>query len=588
MKITLLTAVTAICCLNAPAVIRYVDVNNSAPAAPYTDWATAATVIQDAINAAEPGDVVLVTNGVYQTGGDFFNSWPGWGAKARIYVGKPITVQSVNGPDVTIILGIPQSGPTNGVRCAYLTNNAVLMGFTLTNGSTDQGPLDLQPEGGAVRCQSTSAIVSNCVLISSVAAGSGSDSSGGGAYLGTFKNCTIANCRSVNGGGAYRSILTDCLLKNNSAYKGGGVYECIITNCMFTGNSAQQGGGLYGNFGAAFIKSDLVIEGCLFTNNSAVDGGAIYTFGSPPQQIANSRLTGNRATGKGGGVQGYSLVRNCVLEFNSATDGGGANGANLVNCLIKDNLATNEGGGTYTCNVTNCTIVHNNAMSRFGGVSGGTWVLNSIIYFNTAPSAANGSGGVRSCCITPNTGSLLNITNPPLFVDEINGNFRLQSQSPCINAGENMPGIPALDLDGNPRIVGGTPDVGAYEFQSPTSIISYGWLQNYGLPIDGSQDYVDADGDGANTWQEWQAGTNPTNALSVFHMLPLERDASGITVRWSASSYYRYFVQKSTNLGGSPAFFTIATNLGSTSLLTFVDTNAPEDQPAFYRVGRQP
>ena len=36
---------------------------------PYDTWEKAARVIQDAVDAASPGDIVLVTNGIYSKGG---------------------------------------------------------------------------------------------------------------------------------------------------------------------------------------------------------------------------------------------------------------------------------------------------------------------------------------------------------------------------------------------------------------------------------------------------------------------------------------------------------------------------------------
>jgi len=63
--------------------------------------------------------------------------------------------------------------------------------------------------------------------------------------------------------------------------------------------------------------------------------------------------------------------------------------------------------------------------------------------------------------------------NLPLFVDT-NGwaNLRLQPNSPCINAGNNSYVTNATDLDGNPRMSGGTVDIGAYEFQWPQLTIA--------------------------------------------------------------------------------------------------------------------
>ena len=47
---------------------------------------------------------------------------------------------------------------------------------------------------------------------------------------------------------------------------------------------------------------------------------------------------------------------------------------------------------------------------------------------------------------------------------------------------------------------------------TPFSVISYDWLQRSRLPTDGTVNFTDTDGDGMNNWQEWIAGTSPTNA----------------------------------------------------------------------------
>jgi hypothetical protein len=130
--------------------------------------------------------------------------------------------------------------------------------------------------------------------------------------------------------------------------------------------------------------------------------------------------------------------------------------------------------------------------------------------------------------------------------------------------------------------------IGAYEFQSPTSLISYAWLQQYNLPTDGSADTADPDGDGLNNWQEWRCGADPTNALSVLRLLPPVTAATNVTLSWQSVAGVNYFLERATSLVASPGFTPLATNVsGQSGTTTYTDTNAIGAGPWFYRVGLQ-
>jgi hypothetical protein len=553
---------------------HYVSLASPNPTPPYLSWFTAATNIQDALDAASYGHRVLVTNGVYRGGGIVVHELGEDGGVTRVLVSGR-RLESVNGPSVTSIVG-------NGARCAYLSGGGLLSGFTLTNGIAGHY---VDNCGGGVYCSFEGDVVSNCVLT-----GNSAPAGGGGSFNGTLLNCTLQGNSANQGGGACRSTLSNCFLLDNQAgmygggvsgdsfsncrlhhcslarnqayYAGGGAYEAEMVECTLVGNSAQYGGGAeYG-----------VVSWSVISSNSAQYGG-----GATRANLDHCTVTDNSAQYDGGGVYSdsvrTSVLDNCLLRRNSASDGGGAYGGILRNCTIVTNQAR-EGAaaGAYGAALDNCIVYNNGVFNplfwRFPNCRGCT--LN---FSCTTPLPSSGVG---------------NITNAPLFTDLASGNLRLQSNSPCINAGSNALAPAGPDLDGNPRIAGGTVDMGAYEFRSPSSILSYVWAQQYGLPTDGSADFSDSDGDRLNNWQEWLAGTVPTDASSALRLLNPSNDVSGVTVTWQSVTNRTYLLERATNLGGAPSFSLLTSNLvGQAGTTSFTDTNATGPGPFFYRVGVQ-
>ncbi|MGA1791141.1 MAG: right-handed parallel beta-helix repeat-containing protein, partial [bacterium] len=390
------------------------------------------STIQAGINAAMDGDTVLVKYGVYSI------------INTIDYFGKNIRLASDDGTHTTYETATKDASccfiDANSGECQvfYLhwgeTSDAVLAGFTIENG--------IDNNGGGIHCRNASPTITNCII------------------------------------------------KNNSADHGGGIFcgnssptinNCTISNNLTSYDTDNTGGGI-----VCYNSSPNIIN-CNIIKNKTCFGGGIYCTNNSSPNIINCIIRENLAKGCGGGIRCFEsspTITNCTIIQNLANYGGGiackSSSPGIINCTISDNTANYNGGGIY-CNfdspaITNCVLWGNLPDE----ISGSTVII-------TYSDIQGGYGD-------PNTAH--NINAEPLFIDPNAGDYRLWFASPCIDAGDpNAPTLPPTDKDGNPRIINGKPDMGAYEYMELLTLypglnlvsfpqgLEWGYLMDNNVPI---------------------------------------------------------------------------------------------------------
>ena len=233
-----------------------------------------------------------------------------------------------------------------------------------------------------------------------------------------------------------QSSITGFTICNGMSDIGGGVYYGIVSNCVITSNRASSKGG--GAYYATVYDSVITNNACAINED-----------------------------GRGGGIYGRSATR-CLISNNEARYGGGGADTMLRNCVVTHNYA-HDGGGIYASNsysesLNNCTVIDNIGEGSGGGAWGGQ-ARNSIIWNNSSTCSNNiYNVSTRYCCTDLSVG-VNDIVTDPLLRKNKSGIPYLGANSPCIDMGSNYDVVGSLDYCRNPRMVNGTVDMGAIEWQ---------------------------------------------------------------------------------------------------------------------------
>lgn len=283
--------------------------------------------------------------------------------------------------------------------------------------------------------------------------------------------------------------------------------------------AAVWGGGIVCHLSSPTIENNVVANNpgtgilCEYSSSPAIINNSIHgnahsgvkCYWSSSALISHNSITSNDtpSDGSGGGISCHyssapTITYNVISDNRGQFNGGGivcSGSPIIVGNIIANNTGLFFGyGGGICCGqgsavITNNTIVGNSAgyFAYGGGIYVGDSdpiISNNVIAFNSS-GIHNGKGiwwigrpVLSNNCVYNPGGSDYYQCDPgtndvqvdPLFVNRWTGDYHLQAGSPCIGAGWNdAPGITPLDIDGQARIMGGTIDIGADEYEGAPS-----------------------------------------------------------------------------------------------------------------------
>ena len=424
---------------------------------PYSIPAWAATTIQDAVDAADPGDTVLVETAVYNESVI---------VEGAVYLMGGWDVGFGDCDPATHVTTINSGGsPVSFMNSGFAPCG--IEGFTLTGGTGRAANL---PEaggyGGGVFSYIASPVIKNNRF-----AGTGyasvSGHTGGGAvacYSGMVRieDNEIDGCAAQCGGGIYLYDVQATVVGNHvhgcaphpdySGQKNGGALFALHADVDLSGNrfldndGYGKGGGVYAEFGSLSSENDT-----LSGNDCSDTGGGAYTLRCP-FVLAGTVVEGNTAGSTGAGISHRAAlleIENCVVAANEASIiAGGINADScwgfVRNNTIDRNAAGFQGGNVFLSSPVSL-IIENNLFTN--GSGNGVYASGAGFTFSW-----NGLWGNLPLDCDGFAPDSTNRTGDPRYADTTGANYHLLWHSAAIDAGD-----PAgeTDLDGSRADLGG-------------------------------------------------------------------------------------------------------------------------------------
>lgn len=341
----------------------------------------------------------------------------------------------------------------------------------------------------------------------------------------------------------------------------------------YYGQTIKVMNGTYNLTSEITVTNSVHIQSVNDPQYTIIDGNGsnrCFNLGSSACIISGFTITNGFSPSYGGGI--YCLNTKPVFS----------------NCTFILNYSSSIGGGMYYGNADNSTFTSNSTTYDGGGIYN-SLAYNSILWYNTALGVSNNfyhSDTLNVCSPDVTVGINGCITNTPLFIDRMNKDFHLQTNSLCINAGNNLNSFSTTDLDGNQRIINGIVDIGAYEFNPYYDTDGDGIPDSWELLYFGDTTNCvatdNSDSDTLNNLSEYIAGTNPTNGTSYFSITNVQAVTNGFIVDWDPSiSNRKYSVFWTDEL--STGFLPLTTNMNYPQN-SYTDTVHTASEKVYYKV----